>query len=342
MMTLADGDERTGPVGPPATTPEEWLGVTRQEYFEAFIPDGGAALKFVVPLDDRAGLTVASELARSGSELGFLVVQVSASETRIHMMDQLFFEIADQIDWQRLSQQVIVRLARDKAFSAPEDGDGSLLDRIARANGLEPEFLLRELRLETQERVSKQRRLSRDFRVAMTHLCLAELTGGDDGMVRVRVITEWLTGRNNRISAVRPYEIFNRISRTNARHLFESMLRWVRFAGYPGTLILLDTARLTVARNPRDGAQYYTKPAVLDAYELLRQFIDGTDRLRGCFIVVVPDLAFLDEDQVPRSRGIGAYEALKFRVIDEVRDRRLVNPMASLVRLSSEPQGYIP
>lgn len=30
---------------------------------------------------------------------------------------------------------------------------------------------------------------------------------------------------------------------------------------------------------------------------------------------------------------MGGYEALMFRVIDEVHDRDLVNPMASLVRL---------
>ena len=44
---------------------------------------------------------------------------------------------------------------------------------------------------------------------------------------------------------------------------------------------------------------------------------------------MVPDTAFLEDD----NRGIGAYEALKFRVFDEVRDKNLVNPMAALVRL---------
>ncbi len=117
------------------------------------------------------------------------------------------------------------------------------------------------------------------------------------------------------------------------------MLHWLRLAGYPGLLLVLDTARLTVPRNPKDGKTYYTKAAVLDAYEVLRQFIDATDRLHGCLIVVVPDVDFLEEEQTPRSRGIGQYEALKFRVIDEIRDRRLTNPMASLIRLSSVAQG---
>ena len=49
--------------------------------------------------------------------------------------------------------------------------------------------------------------------------------------------------------------------------------------------------------------------------------------------VVVPAPEFIDTER--GTRGMGAYEALMFRVIDEVRDRNLVNPMASLVRLGS-------
>jgi hypothetical protein len=66
----------------------------------------------------------------------------------------------------------------------------------------------------------------------------------------------------------------------------------------------------------------------------LRQFIDAIERLQGCLIVVSPDVEFLSEE--PRERGFGAYDALKFRVVDEIHDRRLVNPMSSLVRLSAD------
>jgi hypothetical protein len=150
----------------------------------------------------------------------------------------------------------------------------------------------------------------------------------------IQVITAWLTGANKAVSAVKPYQIRSRVNRTNARYLLESMLVWIRACGYSGSVMLLDTDRVTVARNPNDGGVYYTKAALLDAYELLRQFIDGTDRLQGCLIVVVPGSEFVETDK--STRGMGSYEALMFRVIDEVHDRDLVNPMASLVRLVGE------
>ena len=76
---------------------------------------------------------------------------------------------------------------------------------------------------------------------------------------------------------------------------------------------------------------FYTKAQMLDAYEVLRQFVDLTDRMKGCFIAAMPSANFLDVE--PAARGIGAYDALKFRVYDEVHDQRLVNPMGALIRL---------
>ena len=133
---------------------------------------------------------------------------------------------------------------------------------------------------------------------------------------------------------MKPYSIHNKITRANARLMFESLLQWTRFAGRPGTVIVLDAARLSVARRPDDGLVFYTKAQLLDAYEVLRQFIDSTARLQGCLLVVFPAIEFLDTE--PASRGLGAYDALKFRVYDEIHDQRLANPMGALVRLSTQ------
>jgi hypothetical protein len=51
----------------------------------------------------------------------------------------------------------------------------------------------------------------------------------------------------------------------------------------------------------------------------------------------VADETVLDED--PWGRGIGRYQALKFRIFDEVHDQRRVNPMGSLVRLAISEEG---
>ena len=169
-----------------------------------------------------------------------------------------------------------------------------------------------------------------DFRQAMTHLCIAELTGGPEGARTAGVLSDWLTGRNKAVSALKPYGIFRKVNRNTARYFLESLVRWVRLTAYPGLVVLVDAQRLSAARNPQGTGFYYTKAGVMDTYEVFRQFIDGADAMEGFFMAVVPGFGFL-EDPV---RGISAYEALKFRIFDEVRDRNLVNPMAALARIA--------
>ena len=313
---------------------EAWLSFLEQEYLAGFIGDGGASVKFAVPIDEATRPRVLDGVAERAEGAGYMVLRADAAQTRIHMVDQLFHRLAEQVPWRELSQRYLEQLARRERYTPPTAGPAPFVERLAEANDLGADFLGPELRKSLQRSVFRDTSLAKDFRVAMTQLCLAELFGGAEGEMTIQVITEWLTGANKAVSAVKPYQIRSRINRTNARYLLESLLVWNRTCSYRGSVILLDTDRVTVARNPKDGGVYYTKAALLDAYELLRQFIDGTDRLQGCLLVVVPGPEFVETER--GTRGMGSYEALMFRVIDEIRDRDLVNPMASLIRLGGE------
>jgi len=313
----------------------KWLEFTQREYLATFIREGGAAVKFAVPLEDGLRDALMDGIADAGENAGYLVVKINAAETKVHMADEIFFRVASQVPWSLLSRMAIARLAAESGYSWAAEGDEPLYLRLAAKNGIDPQMLLLDLKKAIGEKVLKQRNLSRDFLVAMTHLCIAELAGGQDGATAAQAIVDWLTGANKAVSAIKPYQIFRKINRATARYFFESTVHWLRFAGYPGMVAILDAQRITLARNPRDQRLYYTRAGVLDAYEVLRQFIDGTDKLEGVFIAVIPDLAFLEDE----GRGLSAYEALKFRIVDEVHDRNLVNPMASLARISASGRG---
>ena len=76
---------------------------------------------------------------------------------------------------------------------------------------------------------------------------------------------------------------------------------------------------------------------MFDAYEVIRQLIDGTDDAEGCFVIVLATPDLLSHER----RGLSAYDALRSRVQDEVHDRRRSNPLSTLIRISSaaEPMG---
>lgn len=315
----------------PSIQLSQWLQFIDGEYLKSFIHDGGSAIKFAVPLDDASRADIFGGLEGLAVRAGYTTIKISAAETKIHLMDEIFFRTAQQIPWQLLSRRFVAKLAAESGYVWTGDGDGPLHIRLAERNQVDPQMLLLDLKKAISTKVLNEPKMSRDFRFAMTQLCIAELSGGQDGAATVGVLIDWLTGSNKAISAVKPYHIFRKINRTTARLFFESMVRWLRLTAAPGLAVLLDTERLMAARRSDDAGLFYSKAAVLDSYELLRQFIDGMSNLEGFFMVVVPDVSFFEDP----SRGIGAYQALKFRVFDEIHDRNLVNPMASLARMSA-------
>ena len=313
----------------------DWLRCIDGEYLSTFIRDGGASIKFAVTSGE-SGRKLHDAVERRCRALDYVFVALDAAKLRAHMPQDLFFGLARQLEWRRLARRLILRLAAERGYGIggidPCDG-GNVFEAVGALNGLEPIFVLNEIRKLVQEEVFNNREMARDFRTAMTHLCLGEDVRGD-GEHAARPVLDWLTGENTRLGNVRPFSIYTGINRTTARYLIESGLHWVRQAGCAGTVILLDNRRVTVARNPRDGLRYYTRAMAMDHYELLREFIDGVDRLAGALVIVATGEGFLDDGPGSGSRGFGIYEALKTRVMDDVRDRNLVNPVASLVRLS--------
>lgn len=309
----------------------DWLGTLNEEYLGTFVSQGGAAVKFLVPSSTAQTQVLAETICGESRDLGYHAISMDSSWVRMHLIDHIFQNVADQTPWANLTLGVLSKLLADAGYQMAHSAKGPLIEELARINGVDARALMLELRRLLSTNVYSRPELTKDFRVAMLHLCLATLNGGPAEDATNAAINNWLTGRNPAISAVKPYGIFNKIGRANARHHFESLIHWVRFSGKTGTVVVFDMNRMSLNRNPRDGSIHYTKAAFLDGMEVLRQFIDATDRASSFLLVVIAGPDFLEEDN-PRS--VHAYSALKARVFDEVRDRRVQNPMASLVRIA--------
>ena len=262
---------------------DEWLGFIDAEYLTTFIKEGGGSIKFVVAEDGlRPALHEAME--RRCRELDYLVVKLDAANMRAHMLQDVFFKMAEQVDWRHLSRRLILRFAREVATrSIPliSVQQKTSSQSIGEANGnLDPGFVLNELRRKIQDGVFKEYRMVKDFRVAMSHLCQGEESS--------QPLIDWLTGKNTRVSSVRPFSIYTPINRTTGRHFIQSALFWFQYVGHAGTVILLDNSRVTIPRRPKDKRdyRYYTRPMAMDHYEILREFIDSTDQLCGAFLVI--------------------------------------------------------
>ncbi len=311
----------------------DWLKFLDDEYLSTFIAEGGASIKFAVTPESRK-LALYEAIESRCRNLDYVVVKLDAAETRVHMPQDIFFEMARQVDWRLLARRLILRLAEKGGYQVdninPREADNNIFEAVANVNNLDSQFVLQELRPKIQNEVSKEYRMTKDFRVAMTHLCLSE--NSRPNQYGGQPLIDWLTGTNTKVSSVKSFFINTAINRVTAGHFIESALFWFRHIGCGGTVVVLDNSRVALPRNPKDGLRYYTKAMVMDHYELLREFVDRTDQLAGALLLIMTDRTFPDPDA--RSRGFGSYQALMTRVMDDVRDGNLVNPLASLVRIS--------
>jgi hypothetical protein len=310
---------------------DEWLAVINRDYLESFVPAGGASVKIVVE-EDSPG-TVASRLGDLARGQGFVVAHVDSAVTRVDKIDQVFCAIARQIDWRDLATAVRRNAVRSCGYVLPDLELSPLtFETIAAVNSVESHFVRIALEKWFTSSVFRDYGMSQDFRMAMSMLCFRpmESASPSDGGLLDNIV-DWLRGDLRLISGVRTAQIYQRVARHNARDLLLSLAHWTRVAGKTGLLTTIDLRTAAVrskAALPEGASTFYTRAAVMDLYEVLRQFIDATDEMEGCFIVAVAAPEFLTDEQ----RGLRIYKALELRVAEELRGTR-DNPLATLTRI---------
>lgn len=317
-----------------ALTLPVWLDYISHFYLDDYIRAGGSSVKFVVCYPSVAPAEAESGLLAAASSRDYLTASVSAASTKAHLIEKVFSCIANQLPWQDLIDRVLLGFAKDKNWVIPDKiTTAGIVHQLNLVNGIGEQQITLIMQKQITDGILRDRLLAKDFRVAMMWLANARLTGGPEQDVTFAKICNWLGGRINAISEMYTFQIFTKVNQANARHLLGSLLKWISMAGYSGLVVILDANRLLEKSEPPDESLYYTKAALLEVYEVLRQFVDATDELPCLLLTVLVSPLFLDLDA--GGRGLGRYRALMTRVYDEIRDRHLANPLTALVRLSN-------
>lgn len=317
-----------------ALTLPVWLDYISHFYLDDYIRVGGSSVKFVVCYPSVAPAEAESGLLAAARSRAYLTASVSAASTKAHLIEKVFSCIANQLPWQDLLDRVLLGFAKDNHWVIPDKiTSAGIVHQLNLVNGIGEQQITLIMQKQITDGILRDRLLAKDFRVAMMWLANARLTGGPEQDVTFAKICNWLGGRINAISEMYTFQIFTKVNQANARHLLGSLLKWISMAGYSGLVVILDANRLLENSEPPDESLYYTKAALLEVYEVLRQFVDATDELPCLLLTVLVSPLFLDLDA--GGRGLGRYRALMTRVYDEIRDRHLANPLTALVRLSN-------
>lgn len=321
----------------------EWIDRLREEYLETFIAAGGAAVKIVVVAPQQAP-TVLETVSAVAEAQRYFVARVDAATTRVHMMHQVFCQLAAQVDWDQITERWLRGLLLNNGILVSDDQSLQNLDALAEANGRDRRALLNEINRLIESGTIKNYALNKDFRTAMAMLCWGHVNPQNVAPTDAELIKRWLRGEKYSLTALRRAQIYERINRQNARWLLGSLALWLRQVGYTGITLLLDLNAVVTNTPPalpvpngqadvppatQPPPLRYTRGALLDTYEVLRQFIDETDEMAYFLIVAVAGPGLLDDPK----RSVDNYTALKLRIVDEVHDRHRSNPLNAMVRL---------
>lgn len=321
------------PLGGTGLTCETYLDFLAKDYLSTYVGAGGAAVRFVVTGSEDVNRRWHAGLARVARDEGSLYVALDAADTKMAMVDQIYAAVARVVDWDPLVRRTLCVAWEAVGLPPPTQTELSAA-AVAAHNDVDVREAIRSIRRQLEASLLGDTTLAREFRLAMLRLCQAELATGDVIAAERAAVLAWLRVEPVALRALKAASLYSRIGRHNARAMMLSLAAWQHRTSGAGLVIDIDLDRLAVARRPpvdqRRGL-YYTKAAIVDAYEVLRQLVDATDQLRGTLVAVtMPPELITDE-----VRGLPAYTALQLRIVDEVRDKRRANPYAALVRLET-------
>lgn len=308
----------------------EWIKRLREEYLEEFIPSGGAAVKIAVaPME--WGDHVMESLSQEALGRHYVTAAVRSASVRVHMIDQVFFAVTRGIDWDAAVDRWLRIVLRENGIRVGEDQSPGEVDAIAEANGRSRPDLIAEINRLVANTMSQNYSLAREFRTAVTLLCLGRINPQNVSPTDADVVKQWLLGERCSLATLKRLQIYSRINRNNARVLLTSLAVWLHQAGYAGLALLLDLNAVLLPSPPPENLVRYTRSSTLDTFEVIRQFIDDTDEASYLLVGVVAGPGLIEDPK----RSIDNYTALKLRLVDDVRDQQRSNPLNAMVRLGN-------
>lgn len=307
----------------------EWLRLMETEYLDGFIANGGAAVKIVVAPEVDAVSETLARVAGIALEKGYLLAWVDAAQVQVQMVDQLFHAVARQVDWNEAMERWLRERFAENGYTLPEGIELAAVDAIAAANDTSRPQLLAEIRRWIKNTLTADGSLCKEFRTALSMLAWGLVSPQNVNPNDAEVVRQWLRGEKCPLSTLKRLQIHQRIGRHNARLMLTSLTAFLPRLGYKGALLAVDLCAVVSDSPLLDAPLRYSRAAVQDAYEMLRQFIDGTDEMKHFLLVAAagPGLVFNEK------RGLDCYSALKLRTSDDVRVRNHANPLGALVRL---------
>ncbi len=311
----------------------QWIHYINKEYLSFYIPSGGSSVRIAIGDSGTISSAIDSLIACFRS-MNYHHVVINTENTRVQHVHNIYFEAARSIDWRNYanSYAMILLDKRCIAFSKESLDD---IDQMASLNNREPRDMIREIKDIIYCDITTNYQFCREFRWFMTALVTSVFFPNDIRDTEIDNLISWATGNDCLIAPLKKrFLIFQRISKSNARHMLRSLSTFLGVIDKQGLAIVVDARSLFIKRSNtnRSDILYYTKSSIIDTYESIRCFIDDIDDFSNFALFVFCDTALTDGGRLSVQE---LYTALYSRIVNEVHGEKSDNPLNLLVSLSN-------
>ena len=101
---------------------DEYVSFLDAEYLRGYVDGGGRGGQVRRAARRRLGRGVRRRFCARPGAPGTSVAQVDAAETRVHLLEQVFFDVARQVDWDDLATVATRRAVAAAGYPAPAGG----------------------------------------------------------------------------------------------------------------------------------------------------------------------------------------------------------------------------
>ena len=307
-----------------------------------FIKDGGSLIRFAIVDDDATHDALVEQLELVPCENGaWLFSAADTPERRIYQPDSVVANIAEAIEITEILNALIRNVWKSIGVSDPETISAS---KAAALIGVDVDVAYKLFfnkvkqfmgRLETNDDSNTPSSgcvYTRDFQNATINSCLEIVDGRTES---ASIFENWLRDTPSPVSERKNMGIMSPLKRENATGVLRSLISLCGMSDSSICILHLDIRRVTDAKLYDEYAQFpnVTKGSRLATYQWLRELVDTTSFFSNTLILVEVGPTFPDIS--PGGKGIGTYDALKNRIIDDVSVDGRPNLSAVLVPLAN-------
>ncbi len=291
---------------------ENWLKFIEDD-LDHYIAKGGAKVRFISGDYGDGKTHFMSVISNMAKQKGFAVsFVVLTREVPIHKFEMVYQSIVRQLDALQTSQD-------SKTSEAPETGIRNLL---ARWTGSLTEIgeLPGTLRNLPGMNINFANGL-----IGLLNNCLVPLAVGEteeERAVARETLFHWFEGGKIAKRELKPFGIFEVLSKANSKHFLNSLIVFLRYLGYNGLILLMDELETVIA---------HSASVRNAAYENVRLIIDNTEHAEylHAFFSIIPDVLLSE-------KGFRSYDALWSRV-RSIGEGKRINYRGVLIDLHRTP-----